>query len=240
MITLYHCMSARSFRPLWTLEELGLPYELKMLPFPPRVLARSYLDLNPLGTIPLLLDGATRMTESAAICQYLCALSAPTALNVAPGEEGFAAYLNFLHFGEATLTFPQTLVLRYSRFEPQARRQPQVATDYAKWFLARLRTLEPLLSSQAHLCAGRFTAADISVGYALLLAEHLGLATQFTPAVQAYWERLKQREGYVRALQMQERTARTQGVSLIPAPDTTPDDPGKSLGRQLGDSVDGT
>ncbi|MDB5716508.1 MAG: glutathione transferase protein, partial [Sphingomonadales bacterium] len=31
MITLYHCARARSFRPLWTLEELGLPYELKML-----------------------------------------------------------------------------------------------------------------------------------------------------------------------------------------------------------------
>jgi glutathione S-transferase len=37
MITLYHCISARSFRPLWALEELGLRYELKMLPFPPRV-----------------------------------------------------------------------------------------------------------------------------------------------------------------------------------------------------------
>ena len=52
MITLHHCVSARSFRPLWMLEEIGLPYELKMLPFPPRVLARSYLDVNPLGTVP--------------------------------------------------------------------------------------------------------------------------------------------------------------------------------------------
>jgi glutathione S-transferase len=69
MITLYHCMSARSFRPLWMLEELGLPYQLAMLPFPPRGLARSYLDVNPLGTIPLIVDGNTRMTESAAICQ---------------------------------------------------------------------------------------------------------------------------------------------------------------------------
>ena len=53
MITLYHCDAARSFRPLWMLEELGLPYELKMLPFPPRVFAKEYLALNPLGTIPL-------------------------------------------------------------------------------------------------------------------------------------------------------------------------------------------
>lgn len=42
MITLHHCMSARSFRPLWALEEIGVPYELKMLPFPPRVLARGF------------------------------------------------------------------------------------------------------------------------------------------------------------------------------------------------------
>ena len=52
MITLYHCEAARSFRPLWMLEELSLTYELKMLPFPPRVLAKDYLALNPLGTFP--------------------------------------------------------------------------------------------------------------------------------------------------------------------------------------------
>ena len=40
---------------------------------------------------------------------------------------------------------------------------------------ARLRSLEPLLTPQEFLCAGRFTAADVSVGYALLLARHLGL-----------------------------------------------------------------
>ena len=41
MITLYHCHAARSFRPLWMLEEMGLAYDLKMLPFPPRVLAKG-------------------------------------------------------------------------------------------------------------------------------------------------------------------------------------------------------
>ncbi len=69
MITLYHCVSARSFRPLWLLEELDLSYQLNMLPFPPRSLARSFLQENPLGTVPLLVDGATRMTESSAMCQ---------------------------------------------------------------------------------------------------------------------------------------------------------------------------
>ena len=71
MITLYHCVDARSFRALWALEEVGVPYELKILPFPPRYFAREYLEVNPLGTIPFMIDGETRMTESAAICQYL-------------------------------------------------------------------------------------------------------------------------------------------------------------------------
>jgi glutathione S-transferase len=222
MIILYHCMSARSFRPLWMLEELGRPYRLVMLPFPPRAAARTYLDINPLGTIPLLIDGDTRMTESAAICQYLCATAAPNPFQLSPGEEEFGAWLNYLHFGEATLTFPQTLVLRYSRFEPESRRQPMVADDYAKWFLARLRTLEPVLATREYLCAGRFTAADVSVGYALMLAQHLGLASRFTPAVAAYWQRLQQRDAYARALKSQETAALAQGVSVLPAPDTAP------------------
>jgi glutathione S-transferase len=223
MIQLYHCMSARSFRGLWTLEELGLPYELVMLPFPPRQHARHYLAQNPLGTVPLLVHGDTRMTESAAICQYLCSLKRPNSMQVEPDEAGYGSYLNMLHFGEATLTFPQTLVLRYSRFEPAERRQPVVAEDYAKWFLARLRTLEVRLAEEDYLCAGRFTAADISVGYALMLADYLGLASRLTPAVKAYWERLQERPAFERALDAQKDAALTQGVSIVPAPLTVPD-----------------
>ncbi len=218
MITLYHCMSARSFRPLWMLEELGVPYELKMLAFPPRVFDKSYLEINPLGTVPALFDNGVRMTESAAICQYLAARAGSTTLDVSAGDGDYGAYLNYLHFGEATLTFPQTLVLRYAHFETAERRVPQVAEDYSRWFLARLRTLEPVLAEQEYLAAGRFTAADVSVGYALLLAEHLGLRPRFTPAVAAYWERLRTRDGFARASTAQEAAAIAQGVSLVPAP----------------------
>ena len=212
MIVLYHCANARSFRALWMLEELGLPYELRMLPFTPRVLKKDDLDINPLGTIPLLLDGAARLTESAAICQYLAVKHSPRALNVEPDEPGFADYLNFLHFGEATLTFPQTLLLRYGQFEPPQRRQPQVVDDYGKWFLARLGTLQPRLEAAPTLAAGRFTAADVSVGYALLLADVLQLSAKFGPALVAYWQRLQQRAAFQRALLHQHKAAREQGV----------------------------
>ncbi|QPF75728.1 glutathione S-transferase family protein [Roseateles sp. DAIF2] len=222
MITLFHCLSARSFRPLWALEELGLRYELRLLPFPPRVHDKSYFSHNPLGTVPLLVDGETRISESAATCQYLAARHDPGGLDVGAAEPDFGAYLNFLHFGEATLTFPQSLVLRYRHFEVPERRLPQVAEDYAKWFHARLRSLEPRLAEREWLCAGRFTAADISVGYALLLARHLELHGQFTPAVADYWERLQQRAAYQRAQALQFEAAAAQGVAPVAAPDLRP------------------
>ena len=201
------------------LEELGLPYTLRMLPFPPRALARHFLEDNPLGTVPLLVDGNTRMTESAAMCQYLAALHSSGTLDVAVNDPAYSAYLNWLHMGEATLTFPQTLVLRYTHFEPEERKQPQVADDYSRWFLARLKAIDAALQQQDFLCAGRFTAADVSVHYALMLASHLGLALQFPDAVRRYHQRLEQRPAYQRALQVQHQAALDQGVPTTPAPD---------------------
>lgn len=162
------------------------------------------------------------MTESAAICQYLATRYGSGLLDVPVDSDMYAAYLNYLHFGEATLTFPQTLVLRYRYFETAERRQPQVADDYTKWFLARLRSLEARLTQHEFLCGQRFTAADISVGYALLLAKHLGLAAQFTPAVAAYWQRLEARSGYQDAMAAQFAAAKEQNVDLTPSPDLRP------------------
>jgi glutathione S-transferase len=204
MITLWHCRDARSFRPLWALEELGLAYDLKRLPFPPRFHAREYLDENPLGTIPLLVDGQTRMTESSAMIEYLSMRHGNGALSVRPDEAGYGAYLNGLLYGEATLTFPQTLVLRYTRLEPEDRRNPQIATDYARWFLARLRGLDAILQASPFVAAGRFTGADISVAYALLLAETLNLSDQFPPTVADYWARMSARPAFARAKAAQE------------------------------------
>jgi glutathione S-transferase len=211
MVILHHCSDARSFRALWVLEEIGVPYELRMLPFPPRVEAPGYLASNALGTIPLLEDGDARLTESAAICQYLVSRFGPSDLNVEPDEPGYASFLNGLHFGEATLTFPQTLVLRYRRQEFQ-RQLAQVADDYERWFLSRLRKgLGPLTGG--FYAAGRFTAADVSIGYALLLATKLGLDAKFPPEASEYWARLSTRPSYRRAQEAQEAALTQQGVA---------------------------
>ena len=198
MIKLYHCADARSFRVLWALEELGLPYELEVMPFPPRFRVAGYKDLNPLGTVPACFIDGVLMTESAAIPHVLATRFGPSELAVAPDEPGYPAYMNFLFMGEATLTFPQTIHLRYTRLEPPERRVPQAAEDYAAWFGSRLRNAEAMMGD-TFACADRFTMADISVGYAVMLAQSIGLEEQVTPGMADYLERLSQREGFQRA-----------------------------------------
>ncbi|WP_426165511.1 glutathione S-transferase family protein [Sandarakinorhabdus sp. DWP1-3-1] len=196
---LWHCRDARSFRVLWTLEELQLEYELVSLPFPPRWREPAYLETNPLGTIPYFEDGPAKMTESAAICEYL-AVKYGGDLAVRAEEDDFGAWLNWLHHGEATLTFPQTLVFRYLTLEREENRNPKVAGDYRKWFVARTVLAERTLADgRDYLCAGRFTVADISVAYALQFAETLGHLGELGPNLQAYWERLQERDGFKRA-----------------------------------------
>jgi glutathione S-transferase len=196
---LWHCVGARSLRAVWMLEEMGLPYDLEVLPFPPRVFRKDYLATNPLGTIPFLEDDDVKMTESSGICLYLGEKYGPTDIIVSPEEPERGNFLNWLFMSDATLTFPQTLVLRYTRLEPEERRNPQVAADYAKWFSGRMRAVDARLQNAEYLVADRFTAADIAVGYALVLAKTLGLDGDFSPHVRAWFDRITARPAYVRA-----------------------------------------
>ncbi len=204
---LYHCSNARSLRALWTLEELGLDYELVTMPFPPRARYPGYLAINPLGTVPTLVDGELTMTESSGICHYLAEKAAPNPLRVDPLEPAYGEYLNWLYRSDATLTFPQTIVLRYTQLEPEERRLPQAAEDYSVWYLSRLRSVETALQDREFLCADRFTIADIAVHYALFLGRTLGLDARYKPRCRDYLERLMQRPAFQRAMEKQKADA---------------------------------
>lgn len=196
---LYHCPDSRSLRPLWALEEMGLTYELTVLEFPPRLHHPEYLEVNPLGTVPALVHGDVVLTESAAMCQYLADVHGPTDLAVTPDEPDYGSYLNWLHRSDATLTFPQTLVLRYTRLEPPERRAAQVVEDYSIWYLSRLKSVEASLEGRDFLVADRFTMADIAVGYALFLGTTLGLDERYKPNCRRYLEALMDRQAFRRA-----------------------------------------
>lgn len=192
--TLYHCKDARSFRCVWAAEELGLDYELVTMAFPPRFHVPEYKEVNPLGTIPCWVDGDLNMTESAAICQVM-ARGSP--LEVLPDEPDYARYLNWLHRSDATLTFPLAIMLRYSVFPKPEERKLDVAEDYKLFFLGRARSIEAALADgREWLVAGRFTVADIAVGYSVMLGRTLGLEGEMGPQTLTWWERLSSRDGF--------------------------------------------
>ena len=197
MIKIYATENSRAIRPIWTAEEMGLEYDLIMMPFPPRVFMKEYLDINILGTIPFMIDGNIEMTESVAICQYLVEKYGPTDLQVKPNEKDYPVYLNWLFHSDATLTFPQTVVLRYKFQEPGV--ADAAIEGYSKWFVSRLKLLEKSLDGKDYLCSDRFTLADICVSYAINLASVLDIKQAFKPNITRWSENLFSRPAFIKS-----------------------------------------
>ncbi|MET0984031.1 MAG: glutathione S-transferase family protein [Steroidobacteraceae bacterium] len=199
MLKLYHCPDARSLRCLWLFEELTLPYELETMPFPPRVAAPHYLEVNPIGTVPYLVDGETTLNESPAILEYVAIKHGSGRCAVKPEEAVYGAWLNWLQFGECALTVPLALYLRFAVFAPEEQRQPRIGADFCDLFSQRVPLVEQALVGQDYLCANRFTVADISVGYALFLCSRIGLAKLLSEPLTAYLARLTSRPAFITA-----------------------------------------
>ena len=212
---LYHCGGSRGLRALWTIEEIGLDCELVALPFPPRRQVPGYLDLNPVGTVPTLIDGAVVMTESSAIAEYLAARYAPDTLAIRIDEPDYGPYLDYLHHADATLTFPQTVYLRYKLLEPNLDLQ-QAGELYADWFGKRLAKISRRLETRRFLCADRFTVADIVVAYALLLARKIGIADRVPLALGNWFDTLAERPAYARAIARDEAAIPLAPGTLVP------------------------
>ena len=196
---LYTCAGSRGLRATWAAEEAGVELDLRMLPFPPRHKAPEYLETNPLGTIPMLIDGETQMTESCAIAHYLAVKGGADALIVAPGEADYGEYLDYTYHADATITFPQTVYMRFALFEKH-KGWEDAGHAYANWFEKRLVKIEQRLSTREYLCADRFTVADICVGYALVLAKSVGLDERIPEPLKLYRQRLTSREAYQSAV----------------------------------------
>ena len=200
MMTLWHCRNSRSLRPLWTLEELGLEYNLIELPFPPRLLNKEFLQENALGTVPYYVDGDISMTESSAICHYLESRYGTGKLSLPVEHSEYGDYLNWMYHSDATLTFPQTVYLRYAKFERPEKLNPEVTKDYKLWFLARLKRLDEHLKNRQYLNANKFTIADIAISYALYLGRLQGFDKEYSPHVIDYLDRQTQRPAFKKCM----------------------------------------
>ena len=214
MITVFG--EGRGFRVIWLLEEMGLAHRLR----PVDLLAGvekdpEFLAINPGGFIPAIQDGEVTMVESIAIMEYLLARHGPTPLAPAPHDPAFPIYQQFLHLGEAGLAVPINYVSSARNFAPEADRQNWSARDALETFESRLRLVTRQLERSPYLAGQNFTAADISVTYALMLARRAA-GVVLGAAEQAYMIRTSAREAYQRAVQTCQSTkawlARGSGV----------------------------
>ena len=201
MITVWGGQTSRSIRVVWLLEEMGLDYRLR----PVDLLAGvekdpEFLAINPGGFIPAIQDGDAVMVESIAIMEYLMARYGPTPLAPGPDDPAFPAYQQFLHLGEAGLAASIYFVVGARHFGPEDQRGNWSAGQALGVFTSRLRLVTGRLARSPYMAGETFTAADISVTYALELARRAG-GVELGEAEQAYVARCRARGGYERAMQ---------------------------------------
>ena len=196
---LYHCKQSRSSRVLWCLEELGLEYEIEVLPFDPKALKPAdYLQLKPFSKVPVLVDGGLIMSESVAIVQYLLEHYAEGRLEPARSSPDYGLFLQWMHFGEATLMGPVALLAGHSALLPEADRRPELAEQGRRDFQHYAETMGATLAKQDYLVGNEFTAADIVVGYVVHMAQVFG--AELPAPVAAYHARLAARPAFVKAM----------------------------------------
>ena len=199
MITIFG--EGRGFRVVWLLEEMGIPYRLR----PVDLLAgvekdAEFLAVNPAGFIPAIQDGNVTMVESIAIMEYLIARYGPTPLAPEPRDPTFPANQQFLHLGEAGLAASIYFVVGARNFAPEDQRQNWSAGQAQGVFDSRLGLVTRQLARSPYLAGETFTAADISVTYALQLAQRAGGVT-LGETERAYVARTSGREAYKRAME---------------------------------------
>ena len=206
MITVYG--EGRGFRVVWLLEEMGLPYRLRGVDLLHGVENDpEFLAVNPAGFIPAIVDGDVTMVESIAILEYLLARYGPSPLAPGPKDPAFPLYQQFLHLGEAGLAASVYFVSGARNIAPEDQRDNWSARQALDVFETRLTLVTRQLKRTPWLAGAAFTAADISVGYALEMARK-NIGYPLGEVEQAYLTRLRERAGYRRALDVCAATRR--------------------------------
>jgi glutathione S-transferase len=200
MITIFGGWPTRAQRVTWLLEEMGTPYELRLVDLRNRAADKAFLDLNPAGFLPVLRDGDLVMVESIAIMEHLIARRGPTPMAPTADDPDHGPYQQFLHLGEAGLSAYLNIVVASRFFAPDGEKENWGARTAVAMFFSRLGLVTRRLRASRYLAGERFTAADISVSYALEMGDRLGLGERYDPTVTAYMERLRARDAYQRAL----------------------------------------
>ncbi len=192
-IIFYHNPMSRGRIVHWMLEEVGAPYETKVLSFDAgEHKAPEFLALNPMGKIPTIVHRGVVVTEAAAICTYLADAFPAAGLAPPVDDPRRGTYLRWLFFGAGCVE-PALIDRMFSR--PPVERP--TALGYGS-YEATLAALEQAVAP-GWILGSQFSAADVYIGSEI----NWGLATKALeprPAFQQYAARCVERPALQRVM----------------------------------------
>jgi glutathione S-transferase len=218
MLTVHHLNNSRSLRIVWLLEELGLPYDMRLHPRNAETQRspESLLAIHPLGKGPLLQDGSETIFESGAIIEFIINRYGEGRLGFGPASPHYGEYLGWLHFAEGSVMGPLVfdLVQAWTGGCNEALRE-----FYEVEIIRHQRFIEHALAGKDYLVANAFSAADIQVAWVMEFAEARNRIVGH-PNLKAYLTRMRARPAYQRALLrggVQDLSVFSAGTALAPA-----------------------
>lgn len=186
---LYEFGPTRSIRVRWTLQELGVDFEAISVDVTAGGHRKAeFLELNPAGKLPVLVDGDLVLNESAAIALYLAEKYPDRGLMPSDLRQRAEVYRWSL-FAVTELEQPVWRIARHTHLYPEHERLPADITLARRDFVAMAAVLDNHMKGRAFVAGDRVTVADFIVAYTLDMGDVVGLLGGF-PSLQAYLERM--------------------------------------------------
>ncbi|MDO9316312.1 MAG: glutathione S-transferase family protein [Burkholderiaceae bacterium] len=205
-LTFFHAPNTRSSSSLILLEELGAPFDLKVLNMKAgEQRGAAFLAVNPMGKVPAVLHGDALITEQGAVFIYLADLFAQAGLAPGLADPLRGPYLRWLvYYGSS---FEPALVDRAMEHKlPTPSMCPYGDYD------TMLKTLCDQLERGPYLLGERFSAADLLWGTALTWTTTFGLVPKL-PVIQAYMDRINARPSVARVRELDVKLAAEHAAS---------------------------
>jgi glutathione S-transferase len=186
---LYEFAPTRSIRARWTLQELGVDFEPIVVDLVAGDHRRpEFLQVNPAGKVPVLVDGGLVLTESIAIVIYLA--EKYPARGLFPTDPLERAEANrWLLFTTTELEQPLWRIARHTAIYPERDRLPADVTLAGKEFRAMAEIVEQHMQQRQFLVGSTVTVADFVLAYTLDWANEVKLLDH-CPKLLAYMEEM--------------------------------------------------
>ena len=196
---LYFAPNSRAVRIAWLLEELGLEYDVEKYKVGDRALRTpEYYKIHPMGRIPVLEDGETRIYESGAIVQYLLARHGNGKFVPDVNDPSFPEYLQWLHYAEGSIMGQVNILVVETILLPPEKRNDVNVNRALKLLRVALGNVDNRLQDREYL-TGTFTGADIMTGHACFGAMNAGAEIEDYGHLKAYINRLLKRPALEKA-----------------------------------------